>query len=98
MSRHVAPYGSWKSPITADLLASTYVTLDELRVDGDDVYWNELRPNDKGRNVIVQRKPDGTLTDITPQGFSARKRVHEYGAGYYAAHSETIYFSNYKNQ
>ncbi len=98
MPRHVAPYGSWKSPITADLLASTYVGLDELRVDGDDVYWNELRPADKGRNVIVQRKPDGTLTDITPHGFSARTRVHEYGGACYLVQNGTVYFSNYTDQ
>jgi len=98
MPRHVAPYGSWKSPITADLLASTYVALDELRVDGDDVYWIELRPADKGRNVIVRRKPDGTLTDITPPGFSARTRVHEYGGGCYIVQNGTVYFSNYTDQ
>ena len=98
MPRHVAPYGSWKSPITADLLASTYVALDELRVDADDVYWSELRPADKGRNVIVQRKPDGTLTDITPPGFSARTRAHEYGGGCYIVQNGTVYFSNYTDQ
>src|SRR5947209_3967348 len=98
MPRQVAPYGSWKSPITAELLASTYVGLDELRIDGDDLYWNELRPADKGRNVIVQRKPDGTLTDITPPGFSARTRVHEYGGGCYLVHNGTVYFSNYTDQ
>ncbi len=98
MPRHVAPYGSWKSPITAELLASTYVGLDELRIDGNDVYWNELRPTDKGRNVIVQRKPDGTLTDITPPGFSARTRVHEYGGGCYLVQNGTVYFSNYTDQ
>jgi len=98
MPRHVAPYGSWKSPISADLIASTYVGLDELRVDSDNVYWNELRPADKGRNVIVQRKPDGTLTDITPPGFSARTRVHEYGGGCYLVQNGTVYFSNYTDQ
>ncbi len=98
MPRHVAPYGSWKSPITAELLASTYVGLDELRIDGNEVYWNELRPTDKGRNVIVQRKPDGTLTDITPPGFSARTRVHEYGGGCYLVQNGTVYFSNYTDQ
>jgi dipeptidyl aminopeptidase/acylaminoacyl peptidase len=98
MPRQVAPYGSWKSPITADLLASTYVGLDELRVDGDNLYWNELRPADKGRNVIVQRKPDGTLTDITPPGYSARTRVHEYGGGCYFVQNGTVYFSNYTDQ
>ena len=94
----MAPYGSWKSPITAELLASTYVGLDELRVDGDDLYWNELRPADKGRNVIVQRKPDGTLTDFTPLGYSARTRVHEYGGGCYLVQNGTVYFSNYADQ
>jgi len=98
MPRLVAPYGSWKSPITADLLASTYVALDELSIDGDDVYWNELRANDKGRNVIVQRKPDGTRTDITPPGFSARTRVHEYGGGCYLVQNGTVFFSNYNDQ
>ncbi len=98
MPRQVAPYGSWKSPITAELLASTYVGLDELRLDGDEVYWNELRPADKGRNVIVQRKLDGTLTDMTPLGFSARTRVHEYGGGCYLVHNGTVYFSNYTDQ
>lgn len=98
MARQVAPYGSWKSPITADLLASTYAGLDELRVDGDNLYWNELRPADKGRNVIVQRKPDGALTDITPPGYSARTRVHEYGGGCYLVQNGTVYFSNYTDQ
>ncbi len=98
MPKHVAQYGSWKSPITAELLASTYVGLDELRIDGDDVYWNELRPADRGRNVIVQRKPDGTLKDITPPGYSARTRVHEYGRGTYLVQNGTVYFSNYTDQ
>jgi dipeptidyl aminopeptidase/acylaminoacyl peptidase len=98
MPKQVAPYGSWKSPITADLLASTYVGLDELTIDGDDVYWNELRPADKGRNVIVRRKPDGTLTDVTPLDFSARTRVHEYGGACYFVHHGTVYFSNYTEQ
>ena len=98
MSRRVAPYGSWKSPITADLLASTYVALEDLRLEGDDVYWNELRPADKGRNVIVRRQPDGTMVDVTPEGYSARTRVHEYGGGCYLVQNGTVYFSNYTDQ
>ena len=98
MSKRVAPYGSWKSPITADLLASTYVGLEDLRLDGSDLYWDELRQADKGRNVIVRRKPDGTMLDVTPPGYSARTRVHEYGGGCYLIHNETVYFSNYTDQ
>ena len=98
MTRRVAPYGSWKSPITADLLASSYIGLEDLRLEGNDLYWDELRPTDKGRNVIVRRKPDGTRIDITPPAYGARTRVHEYGGGCYLVQNGTIYFSNYIDQ
>ena len=32
-------YGSWKSPITAELVAGGELGLEQLRIDGDDVYW-----------------------------------------------------------
>lgn len=33
-----APYGSWKSPITADLITSEEITLAYVELDGKDVY------------------------------------------------------------
>ena len=39
----VAPYGSWKSPITADLIAGGAMGLGQIALDGDDVYWVEMR-------------------------------------------------------
>ncbi len=94
----VSPYGSWKSPITAEIYASTYIGVDDPLVDGGDVYWNELRPREAGRNVIVRRAQDGGVTDITPSGFNARTRVHEYGGAAYTVHKGTVYFSNFKDQ
>ena len=75
----VAPFGSWKSPITSDLIVSATVGLGQVALDGADTYWVELRPSEGGRNCIVRRTPDGSITDVTPQGFNARTRVHEYG-------------------
>src|SRR5689334_14105255 len=98
MSKRVAPYGSWKSPLTAEIMASTYVGLEDLRLEGVELYWDELRQADKGRNVIVRRKPDGTMNDVTPQDYSARTRVHEYGGGGYLVQNGTVYFSNYTDQ
>ncbi len=94
----VSPYGSWKSPITAEIYASTYIGVDDPLVDGGDVYWNELRPREAGRNVIARRTQDGEVTDITPSGFNARTRVHEYGGAAYTVHKGTVYFSNFKDQ
>src|SRR5918998_318508 len=95
---HVAPYGSWKSPITSDLIVSASVGLGQIALDGADTYWVELRPSEGGRNCVVRRTPDGVASDVTPQGFNARTRVHEYGGGDYAVHDGTVYFSNFSDQ
>ena len=52
-----APYGAWKSPITSDLIVSGSIGLSQPLMDGDDVYWIEMRPTEGGRNVIVKRDP-----------------------------------------
>src|SRR5919202_1955555 len=94
----VAPYGSWASPITADLIASATIMLGQIALDGEDIYWSELRPTEGGRVVVVRRSPDGRTTDVTPAPFNARTRVHEYGGGDYTVADGTIYFSNFADQ
>ena len=94
----VQPYGSWKSPITAELVAGGEIGLEQVRVDGDDIYWIERRVQEGGRKVIVHRSPDGRMTDMTPAGFNARTRVHEYGGGDYAVSDGTVIFSNFADQ
>ncbi len=94
----VAPYGSWKSPITPDLILAGTVRLGQIRLDGSDVYWTEGRPNEGGRNVLVRRTPDGRTTDMTPAPLNARTRVHEYGGGEFTVDRGTIFFSNFADQ
>jgi dipeptidyl aminopeptidase/acylaminoacyl peptidase len=98
MATTVAPFGAWKSPISADLLASAGVALAQIELDGDDIYWLESRPQEGGRSVVVRRTPDGQRHDVAPPGFNARTRVHEYGGGSYAVASGTVYFSNFADQ
>ena len=43
----VAPYGSWKSPITTDLIVAGVVGLGYIRAQGDDLYWIEARPTER---------------------------------------------------
>jgi dipeptidyl aminopeptidase/acylaminoacyl peptidase len=97
-SPKIAPFGSWKSPITADLIVGGSVGLSQPQIDGPDIYWVELRPTEGGRNVIVKCSPDRTFTDLTPQPFNSRTRVHEYGGGDYIANNGTVYFSNFADQ
>jgi dipeptidyl aminopeptidase/acylaminoacyl peptidase len=98
ITQHNAPYGSWKSPITSDLIVAGTIGIGEIRLDGDDVYWNESRPTEGGRSVIVKRTPDGQIQDVTPMPFNVRSRVHEYGGGAYLVHQGVVYFSNFADQ
>ncbi|MFP6594163.1 MAG: S9 family peptidase [Dehalococcoidia bacterium] len=93
-----APYGSWDSPITAENVSAAVVRLSSVSVDGDDVYWLEGRPLEGGRSVLVVRRPDGTIEDITPDSFDVRTTVHEYGGGAYLVHEGVVYFSNFEDQ
>jgi dipeptidyl aminopeptidase/acylaminoacyl peptidase len=90
-----APYGAWRSPITADLIAGGRIGVSSPRIDGDDIYWIESRPEEAGRSVVVRRKADGTIEDAIPAGFNARTRVHEYGGGAYNVRDGLLIFSNF---
>ena len=94
ISKRIAPYGSWKSPITATAIASESFGLAQVAIDGDDLYWTETRPWEGGRSVIVRRSADGETSDVTPEGFNVRNRVHEYGGGAFAVHDGVVYFTN----
>ncbi len=94
----IAPYGAWKSPITSERIVAQTVGLGEIVLEGDQVYWAEMRPSEGGRTVIVRRAPDGTTADITPAGFNARTKVHEYGGGAYTVADGVVYFSNFGDQ
>jgi dipeptidyl aminopeptidase/acylaminoacyl peptidase len=94
----VSRYGSWKSPITSDLIVSGTIGLGQIEIDGEDIYWVETRPQEKGRYVVVNLTPDGRTVDVTPHPFNARTRVHEYGGGSYTVSGGATYFSNFSDQ
>ena len=94
----VAQYGSWRSPISAQMLVQGAVRFGDVATDGDTVYWIEGRPEEQGRYVIVRRTANGTIEDVLPTPYSARTTVHEYGGGALAVYDGTIYFTNYADQ
>lgn len=98
MTKKTAPYGSWRSPITSDLIVSETIGLGSIALDGDDILWLETRPSEAGRNVIVRRSADGHVRDVTPAPFSARTRVHEYGGNPFVVADRVVYFANDTDQ
>jgi len=101
----VAPYGSWASPITSDLIVASSIGLGEILVDGRDVYWIEMRPQEQGRTVVVRLSHDSQPAEVTPaipangqSAFNVRSRVHEYGGGAYLVDDGVVYFCNDADQ
>src|SRR2546428_1298997 len=94
----LAPYGSWKSPITSDLIVKESIGLSQVTLDGGDIYWIEMRPSEGGRQVIVRRTADGDNVDVTPPGLNVRTRVHEYGGGGLFGHNRAGSFFQFFGQ
>ena len=100
----IAAYGSWKSPITTELILSGAIGWGQVVLDDEDIYWLEMRPSEGGRMVIVKQRPETETdsqpepVDVTPEGFSVRTLVHEYGGGAYLVNEGVVYFSNFFDQ
>ena len=93
-----APYGSWKSPITTDLIVSGAIGMGQVVLDDEDIYWLEMRPSEEGRMVIVKQALESEPVDVTPEPFSVRTRVHEYGGAAYLVNDGVVFFSNFSDQ
>lgn len=96
--KRIAPFGAWKSPVTSDLVARGSIRLGQAVIDGTDLYWVELRPQEGGRYALVRRDADGAVCDVLSEKYNVRTRVHEYGGGAYTVVNGTVYFSNYSDQ
>ena len=92
------PTGPGSLPSRRELLVSGAAGLADVWAEGDTVWWVESRPSEAGRVQVVCRDPDGTVSDVLPEGFSARTRVHEYGGGAVCVSGGVVYFANWADQ
>jgi dipeptidyl aminopeptidase/acylaminoacyl peptidase len=108
------PFGEWPSPITAADVAYGGLRLSFPTIIGNDVWWQEVRPEEGGRSAVVCQAAGGKKTDLLPAPWSARTRVHEYGGLAYlpvprpatrsgqqggkAPRGRAIIFANYADQ
>ncbi len=93
-----APYGSWPSPISPDLLVTGANVPSAVTAADGVIWWSESRPTEGGRTQLVRWDPDGTTQDLLPAAYNARTRVHEYGGGAWWVHDHTVYFANWSDQ
>ena len=67
--------GSWASPITASLLAVAGNRNTHVQVVGDDLWWDERRPSEGGRTLVISQRHG----DLLAEPWNAASGVHEYG-------------------
>lgn len=95
-----APNGSWKSPISAAMVAASSSVYYEPKIANDRVFFLEMRPSERGRFAIVSGDQQGKVEDVISEEYNARTRVHEYGGGSYCVTSDgsQLFFSNFSDQ
>lgn len=92
-----APYGSWSSPVSTEVITSDAVGLVGGCIDGDDVYWVESHASQKGRASLWRLGPDGARTELTPD-HNVRSSVHEYGGGAWSVADGVAVFVAFPSQ
>lgn len=97
MATEVRPYGSWTSPISAEMLTSQATRMvDAWLTEDNALYWIEVRSQEGGRFAVMRlREGEKEPMQVTPAPYSVRTRVHEYGGSPLAIVGETLFFSNY---
>lgn len=96
--KKTAPYGSWASPISAELVAKNAKRYTQLAIDADAVYWTETRPEEGGRVALMRLDADGRRRELSTPEVNVRTRVHEYGGASFLAENGVIAFSNFDDQ
>ena len=83
-------------PFSAALAVAAGVDFAELRVGPAGLFWNEYRPADAACRIWHWR--DGQARCLTPDGFSVRSRVYEYGGGAFCLSDSGVVFVNESDQ
>jgi dipeptidyl aminopeptidase/acylaminoacyl peptidase len=94
----VASYGTWTSPISAELVARAGTRLAAPWLAAGTAWWLEGRPAENGRVVLMRAEAGKEAVDAVPAGFNVRTMVHEYGGGAYAIHGGVAFCSRFDDQ
>ncbi|WP_323168176.1 S9 family peptidase [Pseudomonas atacamensis] len=83
-------------PFSAAQAVAAGTDFAELQLGADGLFWNEYRPEDAACRIWHWR--DGAAKRLTPDGFSVRSRVYEYGGGAFCLTPDGVVFVNEADQ
>ena len=98
----VAPYGSWRSPISAESLVAGAAGIAEVMADPVQaryLWWAETRPEERGRTAVMRHcLPTGITEEFTGPDANVRTLVHEYGGGAWWPHDGRLFYVDHADQ
>ncbi|WP_339450840.1 S9 family peptidase [Pseudomonas sp. EA_5y_Pfl2_R50] len=77
-------------PFSASHAVAAGMDFAELQLGANGLFWNEYRPEDAA--CRIWRWHDGAAKCLTPNGFSVRSRVYEYGGGAFCLTPDGVVF------
>ncbi|HWH86618.1 MAG TPA: S9 family peptidase [Pseudomonas sp.] len=83
-------------PFSAAQAVAAGTDFAELQLGANGLFWNEYRPEDAACRIWHWR--DGGAKRLTPDGFSVRSRVYEYGGGAFCLTPDGVVFVNEADQ
>ncbi|MBI6950272.1 S9 family peptidase [Pseudomonas koreensis] len=83
-------------PFSATQAVAAGMDFAELQLGANGLFWNEYRPEDAACRIWHWR--DGVAICLTPNGFSVRSRVYEYGGGAFCLTPDGVVFVNEADQ
>lgn len=83
-------------PLSAAAAVAASIDFAELKASTAGLFWSEYRPEDGA--CRLWRWHEGQARRLTPEGFSARSRVYEYGGGSFCVAGEALVFVNDADQ
>ena len=83
-------------PFSAAQAVAAGTDFAELQVGAQGLFWNEYRPEDGACRIWHWQ--DAKARCLTPDGFSARSRVYEYGGGAFCLSDDGVLFVNEVDQ
>jgi dipeptidyl aminopeptidase/acylaminoacyl peptidase len=92
------PCGTWPSPLTPEAIATGAVAIGHVGAACGTLYWVEDRPTEKGRSVMMARRPDGVIEELLDSASSTRSRVHEYGGRPWTVVGDRLVVSRFGDQ
>ncbi|MFB9729572.1 prolyl oligopeptidase family serine peptidase [Haloechinothrix salitolerans] len=92
-----APYGTWTSPITAEIAAAASGAAHWTDFVESEIVWAQPLTSEGGRTTLMRETPSG-VEELVPTPYNVRNRVHEYGGRPWVAIGDTIVFTNWDDQ